>query len=550
MFILIPLAIVGLTRILPPVARLFSVSVFTRLSVCFPYKVSTFSLPYVFLPKIRSIIFTFEQRKAITLNQTIILICLLCFLGGKTETFGQNQSDLAEGLNEYVRFTNESIHGMLIAHRLFENFNQDLNRYVDLPGQPLNFYGNSDLPSDIFEDPDQWFYEVSPQKLYLQLQENRFGLPETDLAPLLETAEEIRRATIQCNSLRLKLGESMQSTNLSVRDSLYVIYDQLERAVDAFDLLYARWTIHLGQLESLENRYVHPLGTPGKSDWTRLLMRLHRQSLDLLGIIRKKETEGLEPGLKALILSYDEWKNLSIPASLSGEKGRTARILRDKINSNLDGLIQGVHSYIQGPVIPPEYELYGAPYYYYNTQLINKINRYGNGLVPQINEWIDLFKLPMLHRFEIPHYLEIIYPKKVEKLVPLMVASRPEINETPLTLENRTVFTPDGKHVIYVDSSEPELEIFDHLQQDGDIISLYFNGDWIFENLSLERNPRKFKLRLNQSGKNFLILHAINEGSVPPNTIGINYEHKGRRKRYIMQSNLQTSQLVEIKLDK
>jgi hypothetical protein len=104
--------------------------------------------------------------------------------------------------------------------------------------------------------------------------------------------------------------------------------------------------------------------------------------------------------------------------------------------------------------------------------------------------------------------------------------------------------------VIYVDSAEPTLEIFDHLKQDGDIISLYYNGTWIFENLSLERKPRKFILRLNPKGKNFLILHAVNEGNIPPNTIGINYTDKGRRKRYIMQSNLKTSQLVEININK
>ena len=107
----------------------------------------------------------------------------------------------------------------------------------------------------------------------------------------------------------------------------------------------------------------------------------------------------------------------------------------------------------------------------------------------------------------------------------------------------------DKKHQILVDDINPTLEIFDHLKQDGDIISLNFNGDWIFQNLSLERKPRKFILKLNDKGKNFLILHAINEGSVPPNTIGINYVHKGRKKRYIMQSNLRTSQMVEIKLD-
>ena len=221
---------------------------------------------------------------------------------------------------------------------------------------------------------------------------------------------------------------------------------------------------------------------------------------------------------------------------------------RTRVLENINLLISGAEEYLTRPVVPEEYALYGTPYFYYNTRLINKVNRYGNGLVQACNEIIDLLKLPMLHRLEIPHYLMIIYPQKVEKQLPVIESSVHEILAAPKTLEDRSIEFIDNKHVIYVDGADPELEVFDHLQQDGDIISLNFNGDWIFRNLSLERKPRKFILKLNQTGKNFLILHAVNEGSVPPNTIGINYTSEGRRKRYVMQSNLKMSQMVEIKM--
>jgi hypothetical protein len=222
---------------------------------------------------------------------------------------------------------------------------------------------------------------------------------------------------------------------------------------------------------------------------------------------------------------------------------------RNRILNNLNSLVENTEAYVAGQAIPETYALYGNTYFFYNTQLINKINRYGNGLVPAINEMIDILSLNIPHKFEVPHYLTIIYPKKVEKQIPVIQSSVADIQEAPTTLQNRMVVMSNEKHQILVDSSEPTLELFDHLKQDGDIVSLNFNGDWIFENLSLERKPRKFILKLNSSGKNFLILHAINEGSVPPNTIGINYVHKGRKKRYILQSNLRTSQMVEIKLD-
>ena len=68
-----------------------------------------------------------------------ILLCLATF----TFTFTQNPSKASvKALNNYVQFTNESIHGMMIAHRIFENINQKVNRSVDSPSEQINFYGS------------------------------------------------------------------------------------------------------------------------------------------------------------------------------------------------------------------------------------------------------------------------------------------------------------------------------------------------------------------------------------------------------------------------
>lgn len=77
-----------------------------------------------------------------------------------------NESDKIKSLNNYVNFSNESTHGLLIVHRLLENFNKNINKFVDLPDQQINFYSNKDLPQDIFEDPENWFYDVSPNEWY------------------------------------------------------------------------------------------------------------------------------------------------------------------------------------------------------------------------------------------------------------------------------------------------------------------------------------------------------------------------------------------------
>ena len=71
------------------------------------------------------------------------------------------QQEKLNALNNYVDFSNEGTHGLLIVHRLLENFNKNINKYVDLPDQQINFYSNKDLPQDIFQDDENWFYDLS-----------------------------------------------------------------------------------------------------------------------------------------------------------------------------------------------------------------------------------------------------------------------------------------------------------------------------------------------------------------------------------------------------
>jgi len=480
-----------------------------------------------------------------TYKYTILLLLLTAGLFVQA----QKPNDWSRGLNEYIDFSNESIHGMLIAHRLFENYNQDLNKYVDLPGHQLNFYNNSDLPADIFIDPKNWFYEVSPQRLFEDAEKNKYGLSAEDFSSLQKTANEIRQTTLVANQLRLSVGDSINNLNLNDQEALYSVYEMLEEAVDAFDLLQARVIILNDQVNRIASRESKQEDQIKFNKLTPILKELYVSSGTLVQSVKKENKQEVANQVSILRKALNRFEAYSLSAE-GGFASSVYIMARNKIIKNMRSLISNASSYLNNDPIPTEYELYGNTYFFYNTRMVNKLNRYGNGLAPAINEIIDILGLNMAHKLETPHYLTIIYPEKVEKQIPVIKSDIVEIAETPVTLENRTIVMSDKKHQILVDDPSPTLEIFDHLKQDGDIISLYFNGDWIFENLSLERKPRKFILKLNEKGKNYLILHAINEGSVPPNTIGINYVHKGRRKRYIMQSNLRTSQMVEIKLDK
>jgi len=99
---------------------------------------------------------------------------------------------------------------------------------------------------------------------------------------------------------------------------------------------------------------------------------------------------------------------------------------------------------------------------------------------------------------------------------------------------------------IKVDSLKFQVSLYDHMIEDGDVISLNFNGDWIVEKMPLLAKKKKLKLQLNEEGKNYFILHANNVGRRPPNTMAVDYYYRGFKKQIILKSDLNVSELIEI----
>lgn len=470
----------------------------------------------------------------------LLFITVLAFSGPVSAQKPLNKEQ-ADALNEYVRFANESVHGMLIAHRLFENYNQDINKFVDLPGHQLNFYSNSDLPDNIFEDPENWFYEVSPSALYVQTLDNYNQIELSQFTPLQQIATELNDINLKTNQLRLSIGESINTLDLKDKENIYKIYDMLEEAVDQFDLM-------LAQLINMD----HQLTMVTKE----LTGQSEEQPLDELYRNTQKLLLAVKAGDKTLSNELLTKVNAATKKLQAGnylaeqeKKQPSVKSYRMRLYENMNEISEMTKDFVGGQPIPEVYDQYGANYYYYNTKLISRNNRYGNGMVTQLNQLLAIINPEAIQYLELPHHLKIIYPVKLEQQVPVVASTIQEIVRLPEQLEDRKVVLVEKAQEIVVDAFETEIEIFDYLHQDGDIISLNFNGDWIIKELSMESKPKKFILKLNTTGENYLILHAVNEGSIPPNTIGINYLHKGRKKRHLMQSSLKTSQMVRITVD-
>lgn len=448
------------------------------------------------------------------------------------------KNEKLKALNSYVNFTNESIHGILTVHRLLENFNQEVNKYVDLPGYRINNISNSDLPGNIFRDEDHWFYSVTPYEWYEKIKSEKSILGEENYKKIFPIAEEMFKTVNQINKIRFDIADFIKNSDLTQKPSLDSVYLLMEKAVDVIDLFYA---LELNLEDALD--HISSTILVGEKE-ANPYIELYKISRDLVTTIRVSDQTNVKSKMQELEKSLNSAKKY-----FASNQNAKSKLTANKVVLLNDGILKITKELTEAPVLAEEYKLYGDYYYYYNVRLVEKLNRYGNGFVAFLNNLIDIEALPYLHRMELPHYFKVIYPKRVDKQIETIAASVSDIKTLPAKLAGREV-KPVSKEMIITNTESLEIELYDFKIQDGDIVSINFNGDWIYEKLSLETKPKKLILELNESGRNYIILHAVNVGRRPPNTIGLNYTYKGQKKTIVMQSDMDTSELVEIKLEK
>ena len=70
--------------------------------------------------------------------------------------------------------------------------------------------------------------------------------------------------------------------------------------------------------------------------------------------------------------------------------------------------------------------------------------------------------------------------------------------------------------------SEDEISVFlwDKNKVDGDIVSVYRNGELIQENISITKEKKELRIQL-ESGSNVITVFALNLGKIPPNTVAM-----------------------------
>ncbi|MFT6807353.1 MAG: hypothetical protein ACJA01_000573 [Saprospiraceae bacterium] len=470
----------------------------------------------------------------------------------------QMDGDQRAYINAEILFINESIHGLLIAHRVYENYNQSINKYVDLPSYEINKYGNKDLPKDIFEDPEHWFYERSPQEIYkaLLLDERR----ESDGLDTWPLIANIRNTGDFVNLKRQSLDAVIKKDNINEMANIQQVYTGLEEAIDQYDRVRNSIKIFESELQPLYLGIELP--EPEKAIYTTLV-EIHYDIKKCLRNIRKDNQSGVIQSIGKIDTEVN-W--LSVCINKVADTGQKANLMR--IRDIIGELARDIKAYLNGGNVPQEYGAFGKGYYYHNVKLLTQVNRYGNGYVAEANAFFDKNLWPVIHFIEEPHYLKIVYPEKVPKEIlfdntieptldvkslkpqdlpeipALVVESEiPEKEEIPKEIPVIIVAT----HTIIVDSVTFELDLLDHKRKDGDRVSINVNGEWIFQNISLEKKTQKIKLTIKPGADNAIMIRADNEGWMPPNTVGLKYVGKsGTENNQFIKTDLRVNEVLRI----
>ncbi len=104
----------------------------------------------------------------------------------------------------------------------------------------------------------------------------------------------------------------------------------------------------------------------------------------------------------------------------------------------------------------------------------------------------------------------------------------------------------DVERVLEVKNKTVRIRVWDNGTVDGDVLSLFLNGDLIIKNYRVTRQKYETIVKLDKP-TNFIILHALNVGSISPNTVAVSVDDGFQEQVVIISSNLKNSGAIMIK---
>ncbi len=130
---------------------------------------------------------------------------------------------------------------------------------------------------------------------------------------------------------------------------------------------------------------------------------------------------------------------------------------------------------------------------------------------------------------------------------PVVLQAEPEKEVLRDTFDGRTL---NYVQELEVSGTSIEINLWDHSRKDGDIVSIYLNGEAIVSKYALEYYKKKVAVVLDPTKPNDLFLYAHNLGEFPPNTVSIEIVDGSSTENIILNSDLKSCEAVSINVKK
>jgi len=99
---------------------------------------------------------------------------------------------------------------------------------------------------------------------------------------------------------------------------------------------------------------------------------------------------------------------------------------------------------------------------------------------------------------------------------------------------------------VEVKSANIKLKIWDNGTVDGDIATVFLNGEQLVKRYRVSKYKYSIPVTLKEDN-NFLILHAEDLGDIPPNTVAVSVDDGIREQIIVLSSNLKESGAILIR---
>ncbi|TAF67330.1 MAG: VWA domain-containing protein [Cytophagales bacterium] len=348
-------------------------------------------------------------------NSLVTLFCFYClFFSLKAQNTAPNA---IKSLNIYIDYCNETIHPLWMVYEEVESFNQDLNGYYQR-GKSYFSFDNQ----DVWSNP--YYYEIIPEELYQQCINDTKTLTNEETQLLHNLLKNLKESTLQIQSYRDSISLYIQKQVYTQDQALQKGYHYLEQMEYWFDEYDQRKEKLVEAVRKIyQEKYLPQL--PPQNQWLKTALTLDKgwqESKKILDDLDKKDSTKIINYITELDTLINTYQN-NMDAYLQtferyGENhGHDPYLRYKRVLSSLNAISTRAKNYLSQKYTyyPSMHGNRSKIYYYYNSEIINKYNRYGAGLIDNYNQFVDLADIPLLHAAEEPHQYKVLYPEKKQQ---------------------------------------------------------------------------------------------------------------------------------------